>query len=79
MRCLDRPNHISLSNFNPHNLLKVELIFFQQFKGIVLDNSLVQTFGFDSVFSHNFTLEHPSFELPSNLDSVLSSAIASGM
>mmetsp|Transcript_27683 Transcript_27683/g.36965 ORF Transcript_27683/g.36965 Transcript_27683/m.36965 type:complete len:95 (+) Transcript_27683:3177-3461(+) len=65
-----------MPNDDPERVLRIILLFSQQFKNTSLNEQLKREYGFDDVVRVNFTMEHDDFELPRKLNDLLSSLVA---
>ena len=75
IRCLERKGHLTMANDNPERLIKLLVLFFQQFKGARFDESFKDQYGFDDIIKFGFTLEHQDLELPPKLEKLLRQAL----
>jgi len=60
-----------MPNDDPERLLRIILLFSQQFRNTRFNDQLKREFGFDDIVRVRFTMEHEDFELPQKLDSLL--------
>ena len=60
-----------MSNEDPERLMKILVLFFQQFKGTRFDENFAQDYGFDDLIKVKFTMEHEDLQLPPNLQRTL--------
>ena len=71
LRCLERQGHFLMPSDDPERILRIILLFSQQFKKVQFNDNLKREFGFDEILRMQFTLEHEDFELPRKLDNLL--------
>ena len=65
-----------MPNDDPERLLRIIVLFSQQFKKTQFNDHLKREFGFDDVVRVRFTMEHEDFELPRRLDDLLRSLVS---
>jgi hypothetical protein len=71
LRCLNRKGHLTISNDDPERIVKILVLFFKQFKDVRFDSSLLKK-GFDQVMQANLTVEDELFQLPGNIEKLVS-------
>ena len=76
LRCLERQGHLTMPNDDPDRLLRIIVLFAQQFQGMTFNQSFKHEFGFDDMVKIGFTLEHADLELPNKLESLLRRVVA---
>ena len=64
-----------MSNEDPERLLKILILFFQQFKNIQFNDAFAKEFGLDNLLKANFTFEHKDLQLPSKLEKCMKQAV----
>ena len=76
LRCLERQGHLTMPNDDPRRLLRLIILFCQQFKGVAFDEHFRQEYGFDNIVRVRFTMEHEDLEMPKRITSLLRSLMA---
>lgn len=73
LRCLNRKGHLTFPSEDPERVVKLLARFFRQFKDVKFDSTFLAK-GFDQLMPVALT-EGEHFQLPSNLETILSSII----
>lgn len=77
LRCLNRKGHLTFPSEDPERVVKLLARFFRQFKDVKFDSSFLAK-GFEILMPVTLT-EGEHFELPSNLEKLLTQIIVQGV